>query len=209
MTFLIITTDDFCPQSMSLWMHWQWLKKMHPRLKLTAFVPAKYLNKSSNDIIRNKEFWKWRKETKAWIEIAAHGMTHTYPPEFTKFRNHQERIIKKMTGKLRRYFPLNKGFKAPFYKMNDVTIEIIKKHNYAYIAHWNTIFFLHHIVPNSPPYMLEHSHSRIPDGNPEENTPKDNINLIRNVLHRKLKKWESRGITYLTINEYIERHKER
>jgi len=208
--YIFLTSDDLCPENMDLWGKWMKLKKDHPRLKVTFFVPARLQNKSRNDVIKNKDFKQWHRENKDWVEVAAHGLYHKLPPEFTKFEHIQKNIIKKMTTKLRKYMPEEKGFKAPFYRCNEVTFKLIKQAGYSYFAHWNTIFFLKKLVPNPPSFMIINTHTNITvKKNKDLNNNKDNISLIHKSLHRKLKIYEKRGITYLTISEYIEKYKER
>lgn len=173
-------------------------------MKLTAFVPAKYGNLMKNDVIRNREFWLWFRENKDWVEVAAHGLSHTLPPEFTKFRHYQEVLVKKMSVKLKRYFPKNAGFKAPYHKINTVTLEVLMRAGYSYVASWNTILWMRKLVPNPPSYVLENSHTSLIEAKHGSSAYQDNINLIRRVLDKKLKRWERRGVTYLKIGEYVE-----
>lgn len=207
--YLIITSDDLCPDNMHLWGNWTKLKKEHPRLKVTFFVPAMFQKNSRNDVIKNKEFKQWYKDNKDWVEVAAHGLYHKLPPEFTKFEHIQEKIIKKMTIKLRKYMPKQKGFKAPFYRCNEVTFKLIKEAGYSYFAHWNTIFFLKPIIPNAPPFMLINTHTNASDKKKKgKYFNSDNINLIYKSLNRKLKIYEKRGITYLRVSDYINKYHE-
>lgn len=213
MTYVFVTTDDVCPENIrALWHHWDSLKKYHPLLKVTCFVSGKFHNTLENDVYASKDFKDWYKERKDWVEVAAHGLHHKLPPEFTKFTHHQEKITKAMTTKLRKYLPANPGFKAPFLRMNHKTIDIIQNAGYAYVATWNCIHFL---VPMANPqlrlpFLIVQSHTNAVDkqGNDKnEFANKDNINLIKLQLHRQFLRYEKKHVTYGTISEYIERFK--
>lgn len=210
MTFLLLTTDDVCPENIfGLWHHWDHLKKLHPGLKVTCFVPGRFHDVKRNDIYSSEEFANWYKERKDWVEVAAHGLFHDHPPEFTKFSHHQEKICRAMTIKLRRYFPDNPGFKAPFLRMNQNTLRVVAGAGYSYIALLDSIIFLRPMVNAQlrNPYVVINSHTSLDMNSPEEYANRDNINIIRLALHRQLKRYEKRNIIYSTISEYIQRYK--
>lgn len=213
MTWVCVTTDDVCPENNVLWHYWDKLKRQHPRLKVTCFVPGMFHGKKENNIYKSKEFRDWHKERSDWVEIAAHGLTHTHPPEFTKFKAHQEKIVKKMSIKLRKYLPVDPGFKAPFNRYNHQTIEIIKEAGYSYfMINQTSATFL---VPMSrkprPKIMILQSHTNAVDKvglKKKKFANTDNINLIAHILHKRLKLFEKRRFTYETIGSYVSRYKE-
>jgi len=202
MSIVFVTTEELCPETMLMFGHWKKLKAQHPRLKLTAFCPGKYKDKKENDLVRNKNFWKFYRENKEWVEIAANGVTWQLPPEFTKFRGQQESFIKRMNAKLRKYFPEHRftGFKAPYAKINEVTMGLIQQFGYSYVVHNNAIMFLKEV--NHYPFGYIMLHARM-----NHSEDKDNISQKREMLHKLLKHYEKRGITYFTIGEYINRFK--
>lgn len=210
MTFLFVCTDDVYPESIvALWQHWDHLKRLHPALKVTCFVPGRFHNVKRNDIYSSQEFAQWYKERKDWVEVAAHGLYHEHPPEFTKFSHHQEKIARAMTIKLHRFFPDNPGFKAPFYRMNHKTMDVVASQGYSYVALLDSIIFLRPMVNAQlrNPYVVVNSHTSLDMNNPVEFANKDNINLIRLSLHRQLKRYEKRNVVYSTISEYIQRYR--
>lgn len=205
MTIIFITTEELCPETLSLFGHFKKLKAQHPRLKLTAFCPGRYHDKKENDLVKSDKFWKFYKENRDWIEIAANGVTWELPPEFTKFNNHQKRIIKKMSAKLRKYFPAHQyiGLKAPHSKVNEQTLDNLKRAGYSYLIEDEAIIFLQEM--NHYPFGYNMIHSTM--GLNETKVQKDNISLIREKIHKQLLRYEKIGITYMTVGEYIRQFK--
>jgi len=125
---ICITTDDYNPEFIPLWIYWDRLKDRHPHLKVTIFVPAMWQGKERNDVSTNREFRNWYARRKTWVEIGCHSLHHDYPPEFLRGKKEQERILRESLEKLKDYLRWPFLFKPPGYRSNQDTVELLKKY---------------------------------------------------------------------------------
>jgi len=98
------------------------LKLLVPSLKVNCFV----MGKDAGDYL-----------LKDWIEVGVHGFEHTYPPECE--RDNQREYITKGLEALKKYLPINFGFRAPGFQIIASTYSILKELGFCYIAHQSRI----------------------------------------------------------------------
>ena len=121
---IYLTTDDFCPKFMDSWKYWEELKKVHPNLRITAFVVPRHDNKDEYDCSKSKEFKQWFEKNKDWVEVAVHGFDHS---KFECLLSYDEQLerFKKALEIMKPFLPKKWGFKPPYYRYNSDTLEII------------------------------------------------------------------------------------
>lgn len=152
-----------------------------------------------NEISKSKDFREWYDKRKDWVEIVIHGVDHKKPPEFLRSKEEQEEIIKKCIKDLKPYLNMGcLGFKSPFYRMNNNTLEILKRLGFKWVNEWWHIVPLE-VIKKPLEFMLLPSHT----GNlPLQKNP-DDIELAYDELNKILFDAESKGFTYATIGEAI------
>lgn len=139
---VIVCTDDICPEHIDeYWHHWEWLKVNHPKLILEAFVTPCYRGDPSQ-LITQDEFKEWYESVNDWVNLHLHGYDHTYPPEFTRTKEEQE---KSLIEGMKLLSPIAKntvGFKPPGYKFDsEITIPLIQKLKFHFMSIHDTVFF--------------------------------------------------------------------
>lgn len=212
---IIVETDDLVPESLHKWKYWKELKEKHPNLKLTAWVPAIWQNKPENDISKSEPFKKWYEENKEWVEVQFHGFDHTKPPEFERNSWEQRQLIsiglKNMKDYLKKKGKGNTivGFKAPFYRMDNITFDLLKKFDFDFYQNRFQIvplklvknYFNNNIPIHRSPILIS-AHTS-PEG---ENCPDDiSIKNIWDFIDYNLARIEEIGEEYLTMGEYVAR----
>ncbi len=207
---IIIETDDLCPESLYKFeKYWKPLKEKHPKMKLTAFVPAIWQGKKENDVSKSEAFKKFFEENKHWVEIQLHGYDHSKPPEYQRPIKDQQLSFCLSQEIMEEYIKNNKkfGFKACFYRMNQDTINILRYAEMDFYVQWWRIIPLKPTVNPDPfplpfhqgPFIVS-THTSPPT---EDN--KDDIELVHEVIDKNLSWAEHQGAEYLTMGEYVAR----
>lgn len=82
-------------------------------------------------------------------EVASHGYLH----EKLDLEKNQDEILLKMDGVLSKYLDKNcKGFRAPYWRMDDYTLQLLSKLGYKYDSS---------LMDDDEPYLLEIGHNKI------------------------------------------------
>lgn len=200
--FIIVETDDLRPETVGLFeKHFDELKKIHKELQVTAYVPAFYQEfgiKKENNIEDNKDFYNFWKKRKDWLKIALHGTNHQKPPEYLREKGEQIDSITKSLKIMEPYLEDVFGFKAPFYRMNDTTLSLLKSFGiFYYVQWWN-------FVPLKVNRRPIHQHVVLGThcGTKEQGNY-DNIDLVHDHLDLRLCDLESKGYVYSNFNSLM------
>lgn len=134
---IAITTDDLCIRNIKMWDIFDEMKKEYPHLKVTAFTIAKFKNLESENLAFGKsgeQFLNWYSERSNWIEIALHGFTHNFPPEFLRWKEYQKKTIEDSWKTLHLFLPAHIGLRPPGSKFNEFTKQACIDLDLSYIA---------------------------------------------------------------------------
>ena len=193
---LIVATYDFSPNSLSLWKYWDELKEKHPKLQVTVGVVPVFKGHYNYTVNLNPEFKEWYKNHNDWVHVVQQGCYH-FPNECLKFYKTQKKLIKSGYRKLRRIMPKDVYlFKAPFDRMNNNTIQVLKELGYSAIIYHNQILYLKPILIETPPFDIIETYTNI-----EEHKP-NNIHLIFEELDTQLENYDSIG-EYTNFNDFV------
>ena len=195
---IIVTCDDMNPSVIPIWKQtWDKIKEAHPWLKITVFTVPLWKGRSDNDIFKNKEFKQWHKERKGWVEIAQQGYSGDYPPECLRFKKPQQALIRRGYRKITTYLPDDfYSFKAPFYRMDHNTIEILQDLGFSACVQHGRLILLNMMNKPMEEFIMIESHINIEEKNP------DNIQLIHQKMDKYLSELEKK-YQYVTIGELL------
>lgn len=110
------------------------MKKEFPHLKVTAFTIAKFRDLASEDLNLSESFFDWYSNRTKWVEIALHGFTHGYPPEFLRWKEYQKSRILNAISHLKHFLPKHIGLRPPGSKFNEFTKQICMDLDLSYFA---------------------------------------------------------------------------
>lgn len=181
--------------------HFDELKKVHKELQVTAYVPTYYKEfgtKKENNIRDNKDFYRFWKKRKDWLKIALHGYSHRKPPEYLRSKYHQVLSLNNSFKVLSPYLEPFFGFKAPFYRINNLTPNILDLIGVSWYCQWWSFIPLRVIKRQIPHYVVLGTHC----GTKEQNNP-DNIDKIYDQLDFHLHGLESKGFKFSNFNEIM------
>lgn len=203
---LCIETDDFRPSLIPKWERtWDKLKAEIPELKVTCYIPIFYQEFGVNleeDIRDNQKFKDWFLKRKDWVEIAVHGFDHKKPPEYLKNSIEQSASIKKSLAALKDYLPNYYGFKAPFYRISNITLELLRDYGFSwYCQWWCAVPLKVNIRPINIQVVGTHT------GTKEQNNP-DDIEIIYDKFLSDLNIYKKIGLKFSTISEEIKKSME-
>lgn len=200
---IVVTTDDFHPSTMDLFeKYWTPLKDRHPDLKLTAYVPAFYMEfgiKAENDIEHNQDFLDFCNKRKDWLEIVPHCLYHTKPPECLQNRAMQKGMILETLRRMEKYIDGScLGWKCSFYRGNEDTIGILRELGFSWISEWWYLIPLKMIKKPMPTFIEVPSHTN----DARANCP-DNIDKIFDKIELRLKIYDRLEHPYATFTELM------
>ncbi|MEK6880133.1 MAG: hypothetical protein AABY22_11015 [Nanoarchaeota archaeon] len=202
--FIFCETDDFRPSLISKWyLYWDKLKQEFPDLKVTVYVPTNYqeFGETNEDIQDNEEFEEWFIKRKDWIEINLHGTTHRKPPTYLLSYNTQKKDILNSIKILKPYINIESiGFKAPFYRMNDITKKVLKNCHIKWFNLWWKIFTFEKTEDFNYVVLGTHTGNYALQKNP------DDIEIIFDELREKIKKFKDEKYIFSTIGEEIKNY---
>ena len=159
-----ITTVDLSVKFLDFWNeNFDVLKEEFPALEVTAFTTPVWDNKKQYDITESRAWSDWYESHKDWVHIAMHGFHHIKPKSATSkiqfeglqsFENQLD-LYGKSYDKLKDYMPKHWGFKSPFYKWNQDTLDALAELNCTWAqTEGNMHFFKKHDI-NWLGYIIE------------------------------------------------------
>lgn len=104
--------DDYCDEHENKIKHLDSMKKKYPNLKVTLYTIPNRTSKRAMKLVENRD----------WIELGVHGWDHRIDEESNWNRHDAERYLQIASG-----LGLKKIYKAPYWKLNEATIEVLKK----------------------------------------------------------------------------------
>lgn len=206
MAYIIVTSDDLQPQTLSLVeKYWKSLKEKHPNLKVTFFVSPfnqEFGQGEENHICVSNQFKGWWSENKGWCSIVPHGFDHTKPPECQRDKFEQQEIITETKLIFEKHLGLiPKGWKAPFYRMNEKTIDLLRQEGFTWYSQWWNYIPLK--VPNRriPEFVEIATHTNVSEGKNPDNIDQPGV---FDLVDSQLTRLENLGFTYSTFDELSE-----
>lgn len=201
--YIVVTSDDLQPFTLSLFeQYWKPLKQKHPNLLVTFFVAPnnqEFNQGKENDISKSEFFKKWFEENKEWCQIECHGYDHTKPPEGLRSKKEQKDLIKKSLEILEPYIDRSfLGFKAPFYRMNEETISVLRELDFYWYSQWWNFTPLKITNKRLPEFVEISTHNNLDIAN----NP-DNIDMVYENIDKNLTKLENLGFIYSSFRNIM------
>lgn len=199
--YIIVTSDDLSPNTLPLFeKYWLPIKKKHPNMKVTFYVSPfnqEFGNDEKNNIATSKEFKKWWAENKDWCTIVPHGYDHTKPPECQRSKVTQSFMVRDTKRFFEKHFGIKTiGWKAPFYRMSEETIDVLRSEGFVWFSQWWNFIPLKVVNRRIPEFVEVPSHTNVPQAkNP------DNIDLIYDTVDNTLTQLEKLNFVYSTFDE--------
>ncbi|MDP2672021.1 MAG: hypothetical protein Q8O68_00740 [Candidatus Daviesbacteria bacterium] len=201
--YIICTSDDFQPATIPLFeKYWKPLKEKHPGLIVTFYVSPynqEFGQGEENNVETSGLFKQWYEENKEWCMVELHGNTHTKPPENLRDKMEQIRVINEGKLVLKDYLDFScKGYKAPFYRMDENTFDILRESDFKWFSQWWHLNLLTINNKPLPPFRELPTHTSLPEGN----NP-DNIDKIYEQLDAQLTEYEDAGWKYSSFRQIV------
>jgi len=213
---VLILTDDIAPVSLSKWHYWRTLKDNHPKLILNCSIVPFWHGQDDQRINRNKRFIEWFISNKDWVSPILHGYRHDHPYGANKgeFEGPIEDQRKMIAEALRIYKtflgdPDVWGFRPPFERLTQETVQILKEAGCSYMVLLRSILPIKERRRSIGRKTLETYLQQVIRVNSHTNAiehNKDDIGEIHGWLDKWLSDQEKRGeeIIFVDLNKFME-----
>lgn len=182
----MVSTHDLNPTSLMYFKYWDTLKDKHPKLQLSVAVVPIWHRNVRNDVKSSVQFQEWYNSRDDWVHIFQQGCYNEKVPECLRFEKTQRKLIKRGFKKVHMYMPKDVyGFTAPFFRMNNHTIVVLKQLGYSYVVYHNQMLYLKSVEKEVPQFEIIQTYTNI------EQERKNNINNIYEELDIQLTELET------------------
>ena len=195
---LLVTCEGMNPQCLPLWeATWDFIKNKHPKLKVTVFTIPFYKGEAENDVFRNKEFKRWHKERKGWVDIVQLGYTH-FNPECIRLSKPQYILLKRGYRKIGRYMSKKiYCFKPSFDRIGPYTDGVLTNLGFSAYLYHKSIVFLRTTNSDIEDFILVKTRISF-----NEKHPDDISKLFKNIS-TYLTKMEKQKYSYTTFTNIV------